>query len=62
MKLGEAINAATREGFKVWHSTEEETRGWWVTSPKRPRRPSEDHGTFKTEERAWFAAASMAGE
>lgn len=59
MTLSDAITAATREGFKVWKSDDPETAGWWITTPKRPRRPPEDHGTFKSETRAWFAAASM---
>lgn len=57
MTLQDAITRATREGFKVWHDAE--TAGWWLTTPKRPRRPPEDHGVFKDETRAWFAAASM---
>lgn len=57
MTLQEAMTKATREGFKVWY--DEETRGWWLTTPKRPRRPPEDHGAFKDETRAWMAAASL---
>lgn len=60
MTLQDAHIIATGAGFKVWHSEDPETLGWWITSPKRYRRASEDHGTFKTEDRAWFAAASMA--
>lgn len=59
MTLQDAINAASRAGFKVWLCDEPETRGWWITTPKRPRRPPEDHGAFKDEARAWFAAASL---
>jgi hypothetical protein len=60
--LQDAIHTATREGFKVWHSDDPETLGWWVTTPKKPRRPPEDHGVFKDETRAWLAAASLAAE
>lgn len=60
MTLQDAINAATRDGFKVRYCDEVETRGWWVTTPKRPRRPPEEQGAFKDETRAWFAAALMA--
>jgi hypothetical protein len=56
MTLQDAINTATRAGFKVHH----DEGHWWVTTPKRPRRPSEVQGTFKDETRAWFAAASLA--
>lgn len=62
MVLAEAITTATRAGFKVHHSDDAETRGWWITTPKRPRRPSEEQGTFKDETRAWMAAASLALE
>jgi hypothetical protein len=58
--LQEAINTASREGFKVRYSDDPETLGWWVTTPKRPRHPSEEHGAFKDETRAWMAAALMA--
>lgn len=62
MTLQQAITRATGEGFKVWHSSDPETLGFWLTTPKRPRRPPEDHGVFRDETRAWFAAASMCEE
>ena len=59
--LQDAITRATREGYKVSFSDDPETRGWWITTPKRPRHPPEEHGAFKDETRAWMAAALMAG-
>lgn len=60
MTLLDAMNEATRAGFTVFYSSETETRGWWVSAPKRPRVPAAEHGVFKSETRAWFAACSMA--
>lgn len=60
MTLQDAIAAATRAGFKVRFEDDPDTMGWWIITPRLPRRPSEKHGAFRDEARAWFAAASMA--
>ena len=63
MTLQDAINQATREGFKVRREADDpETRGWWIIAPKRFRRPSEEHGVYRDETRAWMAAALMAAQ
>jgi hypothetical protein len=54
----DAMTEATRAGFKVERSDNSE--GFVVITPKRPRHPSETHGDYKTEERAWFGACLMA--
>lgn len=61
MTLLDAMTAATRKGYKVSYA-QEDCGGWWITTPKRPRHASEEHGSFKTEARAWFCAALMASE
>ena len=33
---------------------------WWVVTPARPRRPSEELGACATEREAWHAAALLA--
>jgi hypothetical protein len=55
--MTDAITEATRAGFKVEKS--DDTPGWLVITPKRPRRPSETHGDFTSEDRAWMAACAM---
>lgn len=56
MNLKDAIALATLHKFTVW----QDEHGWWVTIPKRPKKSAEDHGTFRDQNRAWFAAAAMA--
>lgn len=58
MTLLECMTLATREGFKVSHDPEE--GGFWITTPKRPRRPSQYLGAYKTERDAWVGAAHLA--
>ena len=55
MTLLDAITEASKAGYRI-HQDED---GWWVTTPKRPRRPSEVLGSHHDEARAWFAACSM---
>lgn len=52
------ISEAVFKGFKV---TEGKT-GWLVHVPARKRHPANVQGDFKTQERAWMAAASLAQE
>jgi hypothetical protein len=49
---------AQRKGFHV----SDDSDGWWVHVPARPRYPANVQGTFKTSDRAWMAAASLAAE
>lgn len=58
MTLHDAISQATRLGYRVSHDPE--YNGFVITTPKRPRRPSETLASWRTEERAWRAAALMA--
>lgn len=54
------ILTAQRAGFTV--TRDDDAGDWWVTTPARPRRPSETLGSYKTSERAWMAAAMLAQE
>jgi hypothetical protein len=54
----ELILRAQRSGFQV---SEGET-GWLVHVPARPRHPANTQGDFKSSDRAWMAAASLALE
>lgn len=59
MTVQEAMTRAMRAGFGV----SEDFAGWWyVHIPARPRRPKEIQGAFKSADRAWMAAASLAME
>jgi hypothetical protein len=51
----ELINEASAKGYRVSFSDEHE--GWIITTPKRPRRPSEELGSYKDESAAWRGAA-----
>lgn len=55
--LTNAIAEATRAGFKL-HQDEDGL--WWITTPKAPRRPEQELGSYKNSDRAWMAAASLA--
>lgn len=52
------INAASGQGYRVTYS--EDAEGWIITTPKRPRRPSQELGTYKSEDAAWRCAAFLA--
>ncbi len=52
------ILAAQRMGFGVSEGDD----GWLVHVPARPRHPANVQGSFKSSERAWMAAASLAME
>jgi hypothetical protein len=54
------ILAAQRKGFGVVQC--EEGTGWLVSLPARPRLPAHTQGSFKTSDRAWSVAASIAME
>jgi hypothetical protein len=55
----ELILAAQRDGFHVVEAPE--NPGWWqIHVPARPRHPANVQGDFKTSDRAWMAAASLA--
>jgi hypothetical protein len=54
------ILAAQRKGFRVIPN-EDET-GWLVACPRKPRLPAHTQGEFKTSDRAWSIAASLALE
>jgi hypothetical protein len=58
MTLLDCITAATGQGYKVEHR--DDWDGWIVITPKRPRKPSEELGSHKTERTAWVAAAFLA--
>jgi hypothetical protein len=58
--VSELILKAQRAGFSV--SENEEGTGWLMHVPARPRHPANTQGDFKTSERAWMAAASLALE
>jgi hypothetical protein len=58
--MHEIISQATRAGFIVYH--DEKIGGWWIRTPKRPRRPSQELGTFKDERTAWMDAALLASQ
>jgi hypothetical protein len=53
MTINDCVLAATRHGLKVWQDED----GWWISVPKRPRRPAETLGTYRSEDRAWVGAA-----
>lgn len=52
------ILEAQRKGFQV----SEGEGGWLVHVPARKRHPANVQGTFKTSDRAWMAAASLASD
>ena len=52
------ILTAQRIGFGVSEGED----GWLVHVPARPRHPANVQGSFKSSERAWMAAASLAME
>jgi len=54
------ILAAQRKGFGVVEN--EEGTGWLVSLPARPRLPAHTQGEFKTSDRAWSVACSLALE
>lgn len=54
--IGEAI----RKGFSV--TPNDDDTGWLVACPAKPRLPAHTQGDFKTADRAWMAAASLASE
>lgn len=54
------LSAAKQKGFTVIPN--EDDTGWLVVVPQRPRVPQHTQGDFKTPERAWMAAASLAME
>lgn len=56
MTMQEVILEAQRKGFTV----SEGDTGWLIHCPARPRYPANTQGDFKTAERAWMAAASLA--
>jgi hypothetical protein len=56
MDRASLILAAQRKGFQVSEGTE----GWLVHVPAKRRHPANTQGTFKTSDRAWMAAASLA--
>lgn len=49
---------AMRAGFKV----SERDGAWFIHVPKRKRQPANVQGEFKSADRAWLAAASLAME
>jgi hypothetical protein len=51
---GQAID----KGFRVEES--EELGGWVIRLPRKPRVPAHTQGSFKSSDRAWMAAASLA--
>jgi hypothetical protein len=57
MTLLECITSATREGYRA-HYVEGE--GWYITTPKAHRRPSQELGPYTRERTAWFDAALLA--
>lgn len=52
------IDAASRAGYLVKRG--EEGDGWSVITPKAPRKPSQELGSFESERAAWRAAAFYA--
>lgn len=54
------IDRAVAKGYSVQFN--EEWEGWTVITPKRPRRPPEEHGTYKDQRAAWRGAAGMAND
>jgi hypothetical protein len=54
----ELINAASARGYRV--AFDEESEGWIITTPKAPRRPSVDLGTYSDQQAAWRGAALLA--
>jgi hypothetical protein len=58
--ISEMILAAQRAGFSV--TPNEDGTGWLMHVPARPRYPANTQGDFKTSDRAWMAAASLAQE
>lgn len=54
------INEASGKGYRVAWSDEAE--GWTITTPKRPRRPPEELGTYRDEGAAWRGAALLANQ
>jgi hypothetical protein len=51
----ELIDHAAFVGFSVQYS--EEAEGWYYVTPARPRRPSQELGTYADSRAAWRAAA-----
>lgn len=58
MTLLEAITLATGKGYKVTH--EADWPGWVITTPDRPRHPSQQLGAYPQERSAWMDAAALA--
>jgi hypothetical protein len=58
MSLHTFKGQALDKGFRVDH--DEELGGWVIRLPRKPRVPAHTQGSFKTSERAWMAAASLA--
>lgn len=58
MTMHEVISLATSKGYRVAYREEE--GGWIVTTPKAPRRPPQELGTYKDERTAWMDAALLA--
>jgi hypothetical protein len=58
MSLHAFKGAALDKGFRVEHSDEYD--GWVILVPRKPRLPAHVQGSFKTADRAWVAAASLA--
>jgi hypothetical protein len=54
------IMEAQRKGFTTRRSEEHE--GWLVITPARPRRPTQELGSFKDQRAAWRSAAYLAQE
>ena len=57
-KRTELILSAQRKGFGV----AEGEGGWVVHCPAKPRLPAHVQHSFKSSDRAWMAAASLAEE
>lgn len=57
-KRTELILTAQRKGFGVVDSED----GWVVHCPAKPRLPAHVQGSFKSSDRAWMVAASLAEE
>jgi hypothetical protein len=60
MKLLDAMTLATRYGYTVTY--EADWPGWVITTPTRPRHPSQQLGAYRDERTAWVDAAALASE
>ena len=58
MTMHEVISMATREGYRVAYCPD--AGGWWLTTPKAPRKPPQELGLYPNERTAWMDAALLA--